>query len=118
LPLGSTGKVACLLRDEADVAAAWLMMRRGCFVFPVAFRNFDFSLLERYSYGQKSSLSLVNDFNEAGDFAIKNRCRAFVVGDTIDDFGKSDYSAVGIPVLFPLIAYTEDELASLLARIR
>jgi len=118
LPLGITGKVVSLLRDENDVAAAWLMMRRGCFVFPVAFKNFDFSLLGRYAYGQNLSLSLVEDFKEAGIFAAKNRCKAFVVGDTLDVFGKSDYSAVALPVLFPLITYTDDELASLLARIR
>ncbi|MBI5880878.1 hypothetical protein HZB90_01980, partial [archaeon] len=118
LPLGITGKVVSFLRDENDVAAAWLMMRRGCFVFPVAFKRFDISLLDNYCYGQNLSLSLVKDFQEAEEFALKNRCKAFVVGDTLADFGKSDYSAVALPVLFPLITYTDDELSLLLKRIR
>jgi hypothetical protein len=106
------------LRDECDIAAAWLMMRRGCFIFPVAFKDFDISILEKYCYGQALSLSLVDDLHEAGLFAARSRCKAFVVGDLLSGFGREDYSAVSLPVLFPLIAYMSDELSSLLARIR
>ena len=35
LPMGTQGRVAALLADEASAAAAWLMMKRGCRVIAV-----------------------------------------------------------------------------------
>ncbi len=35
IPEGSQGKIVVLLADEASCVAAWLLMRRGCRVFPV-----------------------------------------------------------------------------------
>ena len=38
LPLGTQGKVASIFTDESSFIAAWLMMKRGCRVYPVYFQ--------------------------------------------------------------------------------
>jgi len=35
LPYGSQGRVLCPVRERSDVAAAWMLMRRGCAVNPL-----------------------------------------------------------------------------------
>ncbi|WP_455392000.1 THUMP domain-containing protein [[Eubacterium] cellulosolvens] len=39
LPLGTQGKVICVFTDERAYIASWLMMKRGCRVFPVFFKS-------------------------------------------------------------------------------
>ena len=39
LPLGTQGKILGIFSDDHSYVAAWLMMKRGCRVYPVAFFN-------------------------------------------------------------------------------
>jgi thiamine biosynthesis protein ThiI len=118
LPLGITGRVVCLVEKERDLAAAWLMMKRGCSVFPVAFKDIDVSLLGRFSYGQELSLHKIASFEDAAKIASESRCKALVVGDLLEDFAPEKYASAGLPVLAPLVGQTDAEVSSLLARIR
>lgn len=51
LPLGIQGEVAGIIRNERDVLAALLVMRRGCAVIPVAEPGTDLGLLKAYASG-------------------------------------------------------------------
>ncbi|RLJ07436.1 MAG: hypothetical protein DRP12_02205, partial [Candidatus Aenigmatarchaeota archaeon] len=37
-PVGVQGKVAILIRNRRDLLAGWLMMRKGCWPYPVYFK--------------------------------------------------------------------------------
>jgi len=118
LPVGVSGVVACLIEKEQDLAAAWLMMKRGCSVYPVSFIDFDISLLKKYSYGIALSLTRIKDISEMNAVVDKNRCKAVIVGSLLEDFEPERYSGVSVPVLTPLIGMGEKTVAGLLSRIR
>ena len=113
LPLGISGRVACLLENKQDILAAWLMMKRGCAIYPVAFTEFDISLLESFAYGQKIKLHLLTE-SELSEFVSVNSCSALVIGSTFEAFNPVRFSGL---VLTPLIAYSEEEITDKLKSI-
>jgi thiamine biosynthesis protein ThiI len=42
LPLGITGNVAVLMEDDKSIAAAWLLMKRGCTILPFVLKEKQF----------------------------------------------------------------------------
>lgn len=118
LPLGISGNVACLIEDEKGIAAAWLVMRRGCTVFPVLLSDIDISPLVAYSYGEDIISSRIGAIEEANDILQKRKCRALVVGDVFSEFESDKYKAIDSAVLTPLIGYDDEQVSGLLAGIR
>ncbi len=51
LPVGVEGLVTLIIEDEKDLLAGILMMKRGCNLEVINKKNIDFSILEKYSYG-------------------------------------------------------------------
>jgi tRNA uracil 4-sulfurtransferase len=117
LPLGTGGRVACLVEDEKGILAAWLMMRRGVVVFPLVLGNVDLSLLRKYDYGVSLAVENMISIDEINGVIEKHDCKALVVGDTLDDRGKERYGWVDSVVLYPLVSYGDKEIKDLLARI-
>ncbi len=118
LPLGITGKVACLIRNENDLLAAWLMMRRGCEALLLSISDPDHSFLEKYDYGAKIRKESIDNLGSAKEIIDNNKCKAVVVGDTFEDFDPVKYSETETAVLTPLIVYTEEQISELLEKIR
>jgi len=118
LPLGTGGKVACIIEDEESVLAAWLMMRRGVAVFPLILKKVDLSLLRNYDYGFSLVVKNISSVDEINSTVQEQDYKAVVVGDTIDDFDKERYKSIGSVVLYPLISYGKEEISSMLARLR
>jgi thiamine biosynthesis protein ThiI len=124
LPLGITGKVVCLIEKEKDLAAAWLMMKRGCAAFPVSIQDIDkcvdtdISLLKKFSYGSEIKLNKIKELIDINSFAEENKCKAVVIGDTLEEFDPERYNDMKQLILTPLIAYNEKNLSDLLVRIR
>lgn len=54
LPLGSGGMAAAMLRDERDLAAAWLMMKRGVSLVFIKPKKALLEKLERWIIGRKA----------------------------------------------------------------
>ena len=115
LPLGVSGKVGALIRNTADMYAAWLMMKRGASIFPIG-KDINIDILEKYSYGQKLSLNLVSDDEIAG-FLQENDCGAVVVGDFFEEFDMKNYEKYKTLVLAPLIAHDDNYVAGKLKKI-
>ena len=107
LPLGIEGSVIVLLSDESSLLAAWLMMKRGCKVILAGMKDIDYSLLEKYSYGQKLEFFKVKDLKEIDRLASKLDAKALVTGETLENFKNID---VDLMVLRPLIIYSDDEI--------
>ena len=51
LPVGVEGLVTLFIKDKESLFAGILMMKRGCNLEVINKKNIDFSILERYSYG-------------------------------------------------------------------
>jgi len=121
LPIGVGGKVAVLIEDDCPdrfLAAAWLMMKRGCIVFPIGKKEIDIDYLSRFSYGSSMKLQLIKGLIEINSFAEENGCQALIVGDTAETFDPETYKDIRLMTLTPLIAYDEKSLSDLLVSIR
>ena len=118
LPVGITGNVVCLIEDEKSLAAAWLMMKRGCIVFPLGRKEKYIDSLMRFSYGYDIRFTQINALSDIDGFAEKNNCRAVVVGDRFEDFELDKYGDIKTALLTPLIAYDEKMLSDLMGLIR
>ncbi len=101
LPVGTEGKIACLIENRADVLAAILMMRHGCEPVIVNNKNIDVDLIKKFCYG----FELKNVKNIEDDTAD-----VVVVGQTLKDYKKIKTEKL---VLRPLVAYTDGEVEDL-----
>lgn len=99
LPVGSQGKVIAEVGDERGMVAAWLMMKRGCRV--IAHGDADLiALLRRYD-----PLLKVGDGNP--------QALGYVLGTTLDGLDAVDVSSYDVPVYFPTIGMSDDEVSEL-----
>jgi len=118
LPIGMGGNVVCIIEDENDILAAWLMMKRGCHVFPVSYKKTSISMLERFSYGTKIQLKTVKDIEDINSYIEINDCRALVVGDVLEDFNPKKYEGVQAILLTPLVGYDAESVQELLKSLK
>ena len=104
LPVGSQGKVIAEVCDERGMVAAWLMMKRGCRV--IAHGDADLiALLRRYD-----PLLKVGDGNP--------QALGYVLGTSLDGLDAVDVSSYDVPVYFPTIGMSDDEVSELAGVIR
>ncbi len=104
LPVGSQGKVIAEVGDERGMVAAWLMMKRGCRV--IAHGDADLiALLRRYD-----PLLKVGDGNP--------QALGYVLGTSLDGLDAVDVSSYDVPVYFPTIGMSDDEVSELTGVIR
>ena len=104
LPVGSQGKVIAEVGDERGMVAAWLMMKRGCRV--IAHGDADLiALLRRYD-----PLLKVGDGNP--------QALGHVLGTSLDGLDAVDVSSYDVPVYFPTIGMSDDEVSELAGVIR
>ncbi len=107
LPIGVEGNVLVLLDDEKSLLAGLLMMKRGCRIIPVALKQIDISLLEKYAFGQKISLKIIKGISEIDGLAKEYKTKALVVSDLLDTM--KEYP-VETKIFRPLIAYEPKEI--------
>ena len=104
LPVGSQSKVIAEVGDERGMVAAWLMMKRGCRV--IAHGDADLiALLRRYD-----PLLKVGDGNP--------QALGYVLGTSLDGLDAVDVSSYDVPVYFPTIGMSDDEVSELAGVIR
>ncbi|MBW3004777.1 hypothetical protein KY310_03015 [Candidatus Woesearchaeota archaeon] len=107
LPIGVEGNVFVLLDDEKSLLAGLLMMKRGCRIIPVALKQMDISLLEKYAFGQRIALKIIKDISEIDALAKEFKAKALVVSDLLDTM--KEYP-VETQVFRPLVAYEPKEI--------
>ncbi|KYK25049.1 hypothetical protein AYK26_02540 [Euryarchaeota archaeon SM23-78] len=88
LPVGVEGKALCLVSDKNSVLAGLLLMKRGCSIITV-------------------EESKIKNLKELDELAKTFKCRALIVPDTLQSL--KDYP-IDVPVLRPLIAFSEQEI--------
>lgn len=115
MPLGAESPVMVFLEDEKSIAAAWLMMKRGSPIIAVGQGTPDLALLNKYSHGHPVEFVQIRDLSEAENIAVERRIIALVLGQTMQTF--KEFST-NLMVLRPLLTYSEEEIGSLLEKIK
>ncbi|MCL2317958.1 MAG: THUMP domain-containing protein [Methanomassiliicoccaceae archaeon] len=103
LPIGTQGKVYAEIRNDRDVLSAWLMMKRGCKVIVNSEKQ---PLLERYDPDLKY-----------GD-AISQEVLGIVKGSSLSELDEQNVSEYPIPLYFPTIGMSDDEVSLMLKTIK
>ncbi len=108
LPVGTQGKVIAYI-DGTDRAlvSAWLMMKRGCRV--LARGEGDLSELRNYD-------GYVREFDPSRD--DQKKAMGIVMGTDLDGMKDVDVSQFELPVFFPTIGMSDDEVRELADTIR
>lgn len=115
LPAGIEGNVAVLIENEYSQLAAWLMMKRGCNVYPVAYEEKDLLFIQKYAYGQKLSLKIIKTTSDLNEYMEEYHCKALVVNDCdINTIRQQETQAI---LLRPLIGMTQEEVKELYTRL-
>ncbi len=105
LPIGTQGKVIADVDDDRGLVSAWLVMKRGC---RVIFRGTgDFEALKNYD----PEMRMVDDKNEK--YAL-----AYVLGRSLQELEGFDASLYDLPVFFPTVAMSDEEVSSMAEGIR
>ena len=103
LPVGSQGKVVAEVCDERGMVAAWLMMKRGCRVVAHGDEAL-ISKLRRYD-----PLLKVGDWNP--------QALGVVIGTRLDGLDSVDVTKYDVPVYFPTVGMSDDEVSELADKI-
>lgn len=105
LPVGSQGKVIAHVGDDRGLVSAWLMMKRGC---RVLLRGDEYlPILRQYDPIMRA----------VGHDGGRN-VFGYVLGTALEDVGTVDVSAYDLPVYFPTMGMTDNEVAVLADTIR
>jgi len=100
LPVGTQGKVIAYVDgSERSIVSAWLMMKRGCRVLVKG--DGDFSVLKQYD-------TYIRAFDPKKD--DERKALGIVMGADIRDISGIDVSQYDLPVFFPTIGMTDDEV--------
>jgi thiamine biosynthesis protein ThiI len=109
LPLGSQGRVVAEVNSERDLLSAWLMMKRGCRA--IVHGDHDMTVLRAFD----PSLKVVSEEE-------KDRYRKDILGNvsgaSIKGLKEIDVSRYSVPVYFPTIGMSDDEVSKILNAIR
>jgi len=98
LSYGINGQAYAFIENEQSLLAAWLMMKRGLRIHPIARSKIDFGLLEKFNYGYTMKLELVESLDNFD---------TIVLGDTIDNLTEIQ---PGTLVLRPLVGFSDQEI--------
>ncbi len=111
LPADTQGTMLALIENQADVLAAMLMLKRGCTVFPIAYKETE-SMLTRYgAQGQR----IIKEENEIDLIAEETKAKGLVVGQTLEQIKPVQTKML---VLRPLSGMTEEQIEKRLDEFR
>ena len=114
MPLGTQGRMLCVVEDERGVASSWLMMKRGCSALVAAKDPGVLKVFDKW-YPNLKSVDLQQDvLRQAADAECIGVALSWNLG-MVEAKGapKGD-----LPVFYPLIGMDDGEVTELLARIR
>jgi thiamine biosynthesis protein ThiI len=117
MPLGTQGRVLGLVEERKDIAACWLMMKRGCRVIVTA-RNPDLTKpLEAWDPELKGHL--MDGSESLVGIARRRRTEGLCVGWTVEGFDEriTELAELDIPVFYPLMGMSKGEIDAMLAMI-
>ncbi len=115
LPVGTAGKVAVLIENDADILAGLLMMKRGCTIIPLMRgEEKDISLLQKFS-PTKIKVIRLKDESELCQYVQQYRVPVVVTGE---NFENKAGCFTEIHNFKPLIGYSKEEISEQLQKFR
>ncbi len=114
MPKGTQGKVLSVLDSPSGPAASWLLMKRGCTVIAC---SDDSDLIEGV---RRWDADLRTAPLEKDLFALARRheCMGIVLPWGLDDLSRRSPPKGDLPVFYPLVGMSEDEVHALVERVR
>ena len=113
MPKGTQGKVLSLAESERGVASSWLLMKRGCNVIVASARDDIPEPLRAWN----PDLRVVRPEQDLFSQARYLRCSGVSVEWAVPDLERGKALKGDLPVFYPLIGMSEDEVRRLLDRI-
>jgi thiamine biosynthesis protein ThiI len=110
LPLGSQGRVFAEIDDRRGMVSAWMMMKRGCRVMVRG--DYDIDLLRDYD---PTLRSITDEDIENG--SIKE-ILGMVKGTSLEELDSMDVSKYDVPVYFPTIGMSDQDVDDLYGSIK
>mgnify|MGYP000051548465 CR=1 FL=1 len=104
-PLGSEGRVVCMIRNKKDLVACWLMMKKGCRVR--IYSKISIKPLKKWMYGKDIKIVSKDEAEELANHI------PIVSGNTLKD-GLIESKNI---VFYPLFAMTEKEINEMYRKI-
>ena len=109
LPLGSQGRVFADISDERGMVSAWMMMKRGCRTMVRG--DYGLDILKSYD---PTLRSVTDEEIESGN--IKEML-GMVLGTSLEGLNSVVVSRYDVPVYFPTIGMTDDDVHSMFLKI-
>lgn len=114
MPLGSQGRALSVVDSENGLASTWLMMKRGCSVLIMTPDRSLIDPLEKWYPNIKTVDPLTDPFQ----LARNGECIGIALAWRLDEIGKNGPLKGDLPVFYPLVGMSEEEVRSLIDRIR
>jgi thiamine biosynthesis protein ThiI len=114
MPLGSQGRALSIVDSENGLASTWLMMKRGCSVLIMTPNRSLVDPLEKWY----PNIKTVDPLTEPFQLARNGECIGITLAWRLDEIGKNGPLKGDLPVFYPLVGMSEEEVRSLIDRIR
>lgn len=114
MPLGSQGRVLSVVDSERGIASTWLMMKRGCSVLVATSDPSLANPLDQW-YPHLRTIDIEPDFFSQ---ASLHECIGIALPWTLRDIEEKGQVKGDLPVFYPLVGMNENEIRSLMDRIR
>lgn len=114
MPKGTQGKVLSILDSPNALAASWLLMKRGCTVVGC---SDDAELVEGMRRWD-ADLRTARVEEDLFALAKRNECMGMVLAWGLDDLARGSPPKGDLPVFYPLVGMSEDEVHALMERVR
>lgn len=120
MPLSSQGKIIGVLEQEKDIAAIWLMMKRGCRTFIL---TRDEKMAENLRIWDPNLKILAYpedpDIDAVGYHASRKKAEGIVVGWTLPELELEDNKIeTFLPVFHPLVGLSDKEIADIVQMVK
>jgi len=114
MPLGSQGRALCAVDSEAGLASTWLMMKRGCSVLVATSDANALAPLGAWY----PNLKAVEPEEDLIHQAVTNDCIGVALAWRLKDIEGKGPLKGELPVFYPLVGLSEEEVRGLIDRIR
>jgi thiamine biosynthesis protein ThiI len=113
MPLGTQGRMLCVIEDERGVASTWLMMKRGCSAIVAAKDAQPLTVFDKW-YPNLKSVDIQGDVMKQAE---ETECIGVSLSWDLESIEKGALKG-DLPVFYPLVGMNDEEVSALLARIR
>ncbi len=113
MPKSTQGRVLAMLSSERSIAAAWLLMKRGCTVVAA---SDDTGLAEKLAKWD-ADLKTVGSEGDVFRMAADERCLAVVMDWGVSELGSNPALKGSVPVFYPLAGLGDGQVNALVDRV-